>query len=90
MLLLGQIFWDVKPFPSASNSPRLEVSQSLHLEGKEVAENEATTILLSFGSKASHLKKTLTLGYSIIQVNPSSYRNPELGIAPPARSSSIY
>jgi hypothetical protein len=74
----------VKPFRSASGYPHLEASQSLHLEGKEVAEDEATTILLSCESKASHLKRLLTLGYSIIQVNPSSYRNPEFGIAPPA------
>ena len=90
MLLPGQIFWDVKPFRSASNSPRLEVSPSLHLECKEVAEDDTTTILLPFGSKASHLKRLLTLVYSIIQANPSSNRNPEFGIAPPARSSSMY
>jgi hypothetical protein len=90
MLLLEQIFWDVKPFRSPSNYPRLEASQSLHLEGKEVAEDEATTILLSFGSNASQLKRLLTLGYSIIQVNPLSYKYPEFGIAPPARSSRIY
>jgi hypothetical protein len=56
MMLTGPIFWDVKSFRSASNSPRLEVSQPLHLEGKVVAEDEDTTILLSFGSKASHQK----------------------------------
>jgi len=69
---------------------RLEVSQTRHLEGKEVAEDEDTTILLTFGSKALHLKRLLTFGYSIIQVNPSSYRNPGFGIAPTARSSSMY
>jgi len=90
MLLPGQIVWVVKPFRSASNSHRLEVSQTLHLEGKEIAEDEDTTILLSFGSKASHLKRLLTFGYSIIQVNPSSYRNPGFGIAPAARRSSMY
>lgn len=37
MLLPGQIIWDVKLLLSASNSPRLEVSQTRHLEGKEVA-----------------------------------------------------
>jgi hypothetical protein len=56
MLLPAQIFWDVKLFRSVSNSPRLEGSQSFHLEGKEVPEDEDTTILLSLGSKASHQK----------------------------------
>jgi len=56
MMLPGQIFWDVNSLRSASNSPRLEVSQRLHLEGKEAAEDEDATILLPFGSKASHQK----------------------------------
>jgi len=57
MMLPSQIFWDAKPLRSASNSPRLEVSQSLYLESKEVAENEDTTILLSLEVKR-HNKKT--------------------------------
>jgi len=90
MLLPGQIFWDVKMLRSTSNSPLLEVSQTRHVEGKEVAEDEDTTILLSFGSKASHVKSILTFGYSPIQVNPLSYRNPGFSIAQTAPSSSMY
>jgi hypothetical protein len=82
----NQIFWNVKPFRSASNSPLLEVSQNIQLEGKEVVEDEDTTILLPFRRKALHLKRLLTFSYSIIQVNPSSYRNPSFVIAPASRS----